>query len=185
MTENQKKEAGKLPQLVDLYKDKGLEIRKNDLAFLLNQKPSEDWIQKHPYVKDLKYIPIGRIEWLMTSIYKSWKVEIKEIQLIGNSIVATVRVHYCNPLDGLWDYTDGVGASVLQTDKGAGAIDFNFLKSSAVQMAAPSAETYAIKDACEKLGKLFGKDLNRGRDIGYENIIKQSQKLQALKTKEP
>jgi hypothetical protein len=58
----------------------------------------------------------------------------------------------------------------LQTDKGAGATDFNALKAGAVMMAAPAAETFAIKDAADKLGKLFGKDLNRKVDIIYDNL---------------
>jgi hypothetical protein len=28
-------------------------------------------------------------------------------------------------------------------------------------MAAPAAESYALKDAAEKLGRIFGKDINR------------------------
>ena len=31
----------------------------------------------------------------------------------------------------------------------------------------PAAESYAVKDAAEKLGKLFGKDLNRKDAFGY------------------
>ena len=38
--------------------------------------------------------------------------------------------------------------------------------------AAPAAESYAIKDAAEKLGKIFGKDLNRKDVIGYESLLK-------------
>ena len=37
-------------------------------------------------------------------------------------------------------------------------------------MAAPAAESYAIKDAVEKLGKLFGKDLNRKDSMGYDML---------------
>ena len=55
----------------------------------------------------------------------------------------------------------------MQTDKDAGAVDFNKIKSSAVQTAAPAAESFAIKDAAEKLGRLFGKDLNRKDIIDY------------------
>lgn len=34
--------------------------------------------------------------------------------------------------------------------------------------ALPTAESYAIKDAAEKLGKLFGKDLNRKDELAFE-----------------
>ena len=67
-------------------------------------------------------------------------------------------------------FHDGIGASPLQTNKDAGAIEFDKIKSNAVMLAAPSAESYAIKDAAEKLGKLFGKDLNRSDKIMYDKI---------------
>jgi hypothetical protein len=69
----------------------------------------------------------------------------------------------------LWQ--DGVGAVALQVDSGSGAIQFDKIKSSAVMIAAPAAETYAEKDAAEKIGKLFGKDINRANQIGYTDLI--------------
>lgn len=181
-------EERQLPTIESLYQNRDLAIQQNKLAVLLNQPPNETWISEHPFVsvKDsegrngkLKYLPIERIEWLMTNVFKTWHVEIRNTQLIGNSVVVTVRVHYTS-LMGDEKWTDGIGATPLQTDKGSGATDFNKLKASAVQMAAPSAETYAIKDACEKLGKLFGKDLNRQRDIAYDSLLKQEERFNSL-----
>ena len=37
-------------------------------------------------------------------------------------------------------------------------------------IAAPMAKSYAIKDAAEMLGKLFGKNLNRKEDIDYTHL---------------
>jgi hypothetical protein len=172
-----------LPSIEVLYKDTALAIKQNQLLVLLNQPPKDDWIQTHPMQKNLKYLPIERMEMLMSAIFKSWRVEIKQTQLIGNSVVVTVRVHYQDVISGEWSWTDGIGAVAMQTDKGSGATDFNALKSNSVQLAAPAAETYAFKDACEKLGKLFGKDLNRSRDIGYDQLLKQEEKLKSLEEK--
>jgi len=38
--------------------------------------------------------------------------------------------------------------------------------------AAPAAESYAVKDAAEKIGKIFGKDLNRADQIVYDELAK-------------
>jgi hypothetical protein len=119
----------------------------------------------------VKYIPIGIIEYLLTRIFSKWRVEIKESKLLANSVQVTVRLHFLDPVSGEWDWQDGIGASPLQTDKGAGAIEFDKIKNGAVMMAAPAAESYAIKDAAEKLGKLFGKDLNRKDVIGYNSLL--------------
>ena len=160
----------KLPALQDLYNDKALAKKESDLNTLLNHEPKKEWLRLHPIAKGVKYMPIERIEYLLTSIFQVWNVEIKEIKLIANSVVVTVRLLYKNPLTGEMLFQDGIGASPLQTDKDAGAIEFNKIKSNAVMLAAPAAESFAVKDAAEKLGKLFGKDLNRADVIMYDKI---------------
>jgi len=161
-----------LPAIIDLYDDESM-VKLDEMSkfnALLNQRPKENWLRKHPNVDNYKYIPIERVEYLMTRIFIRWKVEIKSVFQLANSVVVTVRVHYRDPISGTWDWTDGVGAAPLQTAKGAGAIDWNQIKSAAVQMGAPAAETFAIKDAVEKLGKLFGKDINRKEEIIYDGL---------------
>ena len=164
------KDERKLPALKDLYTGK-LDIkRENDLNILLNQEPKPKWIKSHPMVSNAKYIPIEVIEFLLTTIFIRWHVEIKVTQVIANSVVVTIRLHYQNPIDGEMRYQDGIGASPMQTAKEAGATDFSQIKSGVVMMAAPAAESYAIKDAAEKLGKLFGKDMNRKDAFGYDSL---------------
>ena len=160
----------KLPALQDLYNDKALAKKESDLNTLLNHEPKKEWLRLHPVAKGVKYLPIERIEYLLTSIFQVWNVEIKEIKLIANSVVVTVRLYYKNPLTGDMQFHDGIGASPLQTEKNAGAIEFDKIKSNAVMLAAPAAESFAVKDAAEKIGKLFGKDLNRADVIMYDKI---------------
>lgn len=189
-----------LPALKDLYDEVELTVfeKTNALNVLLNSDPKPDWLQDHPFASreirvdgqkkkiPCKYIPIARVEWLLSKLFFKWRVDIKEIKLIGNSVVCVVRLHYLDIVTGDWTYTDGVGASPLQTDSGAGAIEFDKLKSSAVMMAAPAAETYAVKDAAEKIGKIFGKDVNRADQIAYDSLLnsfdsKERENLDAMK----
>lgn len=162
------KETSQLVKVEQLFADKQGAVAQNELNILLNNEPKPEWFKEHPYIKGYKYIPIARVEWLLTSIFQKWRVEVKDVKHIANSVVVTVRLHVWNPMTKEWDYQDGVGASPLQVDKEASAIDWSKIKSGAVQMAAPSAESYAFKDAAEKFGKLFGKDLNRKDMISYE-----------------
>jgi hypothetical protein len=148
-----------LPKIADLYADKDLYNENQEMHTLLNQPPSPSWIQEHPQTK-MKYIPIGRTEYLLNMIFVDWHVEVLGSQLLANSIAVTVRLHLTYP-NGTKRHFDGVGAAPLQTSAGAGAIDFNQIKSAAVQMALPAAKSYAIKDAADHIGNLFGKDLNR------------------------
>lgn len=160
----------KLPVLQDLYNDKALAIKSDDLNVLLNAEPKKEWLKDHPMAKNVKYIPIERVEYLLTALFQKWYVEIRDTKLIANSVVVTVRLHYQNPITGEMIYQDGIGANPLQTNKNAGATDWTQIKSDAVMKAAPAAESYAIKDAAEKIGKIFGKDMNRADKIMYDTL---------------
>lgn len=172
ITRNKKQETAvqpvkKLPDINSLYANVELTARNNDLNILLNQEPRNEWIKINTLANNSRYIPVHIIEYLLTSIYTKWRVEIKSFSTIANSVVVTVRLYVLDPISGEWDWQDGIGASPIQTEKGAAATDFTKVRNAAVQMAAPAAETYAFKDAAEKLGKIFGKDLNR---MDIENV---------------
>ncbi len=164
-------EKRQLPALADLY-DGDLELKddQNKLNILLNQPPKASWIKDHPFAKGVKYIPIGRIEYLLTRLFIKWWVEVKSIQTIANSCVVTVRLHYQNVENNEWSCQDGIGAAPIQTEKDSGAMDWNKVRTDSVMKAAPAAESYAIKDAAEKIGKIFGKDLNRKDEIIYDTL---------------
>ncbi len=163
-------EKKQLPKLKDLYTGSLDVKRENDLNILLNHEPKKEWLRAHPIASGVVYIPIEVIEYLLTSVFIRWNVEIRKSEVIANSVVITVRLHYQNPVDGEMRFQDGIGAAPIQTAKGAPATDFTQVKSDAVMKAAPAAESYAIKDAAEKLGKLFGKDLNRKDAMGYNAL---------------
>lgn len=164
-------EKRNLPTIQELYSDKLALAKQNDLNILLNQDPKKDWLKQHPILKNVTYIPIERIEWLLTNLFIKWRVEVKDYKLIANSVCSHIRLHYLDPVTNEWDWTDGLGAAPLQTDKDAGATDFNKIKSDAVMKALPASESYAVKDAAEKIGKLFGKDMNRADQIMYDSLV--------------
>jgi hypothetical protein len=162
-----KQQKFQLPKIEDLYAEVELASKYNDLNKILNMPPKPEWVKLNPFADNAPYIPIERIEYLLTSIYIRWWVEIKEVKLIANSVSVTIRLYVIDPVTGDTIWQDGTGASPLQTAKGAGAIEFDKIKGAAVQMGAPAAESYAIKDAAEKFGKIFGKDLGRKDEINY------------------
>lgn len=170
----------KIPTLQELITETDESIKQNALTVILNQQPPAQWLAEHPMIRGYKYIPIERVEWLLTRIFGKWSVEVKETQILANSVVVTVRLHTVNPLNGEAMFQDGIGAAPIQTDKGAGASDWNAVKSDGVQKAAPSAESYAIKDAAEKFGKIFGKDVSRKMNLDYNSLLKQTSHADAI-----
>ena len=164
----------KLPTLQELLIEKEDSLKQNALTVLLNQDPPAKWLVTHPMIRDYRYIPIEKIEYLLTRIFGNWTVEIRATQIVANSVVVTVRLHVINPISGQPMWQDGIGAAPIQTDKGAGATDWNAVKTDGVQKAAPAAESYAVKDAAEKFGKIFGRDVSRKGSMNYTDLLKKS-----------
>ena len=157
-----------LPKIKDIYSDK-LTVQKDDVfVTLMNQPPQPKWIKEHPFIKGYKYLPIERVEYLLKTIFKRYRIEITGQGQSFNGVWVTVRVHYLHPITNEWDFHDGIGASQLQTSKGTSPADLGNINNGALSMAFPNAKTIAIKDACDHFGKLFGADLNRKDVISYE-----------------
>jgi hypothetical protein len=149
------------------------------LKSILNSPVNTKWLKNHPTAKNVKYLPIDKIEILLDMIFQEWRIELLSVSQLAQSVCVTVRVHYKNPITGEWSFHDGVGASPLQTNAGKSAADLANIKNNAVQLAAPAAKSYAIKDAVEHLGKAFGRDINRSDTVGYEFLYGQEDKSKA------
>ena len=157
-----------LPKIKDIYSDK-LTVQKDDVfVTLMNQPPQPKWVKEHPFIKGYKYLPIERVEYLLKTIFKRYRIEITGQGQSFNGVWVTVRVHYLHPITNEWDFHDGIGASQLQTSKGTSPADLGNINNGALSMAFPMAKTIAIKDACDMFGRLFGADLNRKDVISYE-----------------
>ena len=117
-----------LPTLKDLHHDESVAFKNDQLNLLLNQPTPEKWIKDHPFAKNVKYIPIDKVEFLLTRIFQEWKVEIIKYSALFNSVSCHIRLHYKNPISGEWSFHDGVGAVGVQTDAGKSAADLGAIK---------------------------------------------------------
>lgn len=183
-----------MPKIQDLYEEKDIQIlsKFNEFNKVLNAPPKPQWIRHHPTATKevrqangelkkvpIEYIPIGITEYLLTSLFIKWRPEVLEVGIMANSVYVTVRVHVLNPLTMEWEWYDGVGAVPIRVNKGAGTTDFTQMQSSAIQTGLPAAKSYAISDAADCIGKIFGKDLNRNAEMDYQPM--QEAKGNALK----
>lgn len=142
-------------------------VKRDQFLQVVNTPPPDAWVKDHPIAKGVKYMPIERIELLLTRIFQEWHVEIKREGQLANSVYVTVRLHYRDPIADEYRWQDGTGAAPIKTDKGANASDMGAIKNDAIMTGLPAAESFAIKDAAEKIGRLFGKDLNRKDVSGF------------------
>lgn len=160
----------KLPTLAEIHGDIDLARDKDQLKKILNQPPPEKWLRNHPLAKvkndqgqtvAARYMPVDKTEYLLDTIFQDWKIEVLREGVMFQSVYCTVRLHYLNPMTQEWMFHDGVGAKSVQVNQGASASDLGQIKDAAVQMALPAAKSFAIKDAADHLGKIFGRDINR------------------------
>lgn len=157
-----------LPKIQELYNDKVTTAKADQFMALMNHPPKPEWVRVHPYIKGYKYLPIERVEFLLKTIFKRYRIEITGQGQSFNGVWVTVRVHYINPVTGDWDFNDGIGAAQIQTKKGESPADLSQITNNAIGIAFPIAKTEAIKNACKSFGKLFGSDLSRTEDIHYQ-----------------
>lgn len=141
-----------------------MKLDRDRLNKFLNKEPEKAWIKQ---LNGIEYIPIEIIEDLMTRIFRVWNVEVKEVKSLFNSVQVTVRVHYEDPITERMLFQDGVGAAPMQVDAGQAAANMQRIKHNAVQIGAPAAKSYAIKDAVEHIGKLFGRDIGRKNALPF------------------
>lgn len=161
-------------KIKDIYTDIEKAVATDGLMVILNQPPAPEWVKKHPYINNYKYLPIERVEFLLKSIFKTnYKIEVLNSTMLLNTIAVTVRVHFKDLISNEWMFHDGVGAQEIQTRAESGHLlmDMSNINRGAVMMALPIAKTMAIKDACDHFGKLFGSDLNRKDNITYSQDL--------------
>jgi hypothetical protein len=183
------KQENKLPSLQDILSENEVYGKSEALNAILNAEPPAKWVKVHPFITDWKYIPIDKIEYLLRKVFKSYKIEILREGTAFNGVFVVVRIHYLNPATNQMDYHDGIGACQLQTKKGTSPADLANINNGAVSMAFPIAKTFAVKDACDHFGKLFGSDLNRKDTVPFQadaeiiNRVEQRKKLLQTKAK--
>lgn len=187
----QSKKEYVVPTLLDLHKNPEQAFEDDQFNYILNQPPHETWVKQHPIAKvkndagnevPAKYLPIDKVEFMLTRIFQRWRVEILSCGVMFNSCYCVIRLHVYSPLSDTWTFHDGVGAKSVQVDKGSSAADLGSIKDAAVMMALPSAKTYAIKDAADHLGKLFGRDLNRRDTIKFAGAYTPKDEEEDTKT---
>lgn len=173
--------------LAKIAEDAGVlgELTTNDqFLTVVNNDPPVSVVKEHPFAKGVKYLPIEYVENLLTTIFQDWYVEIIDSGQLLNAVFVNVRLHYRHPVLKEWRHQDGTGAMDVQTESGKSASDLAAIRSNAVMKALPAAKSYAIKDAAEHIGKLFGRDLNRKDAPDFEPIYQRESERQYVKERQ-
>jgi len=167
----------KLPTFTEFMALEVPQEKKAELfKFWLNQNPPQSWIKKVPVGsgKEADYLPVECVEHLLTTLMISWNIEIKSITYHLNVVNVTVRLHYISPIDNYSYWQDGTAGFEMYHSEKSGGIDRS------ARTASQAAETFAFKDAADKIGSIFGRNLNRKTQFDYfTNYQKVSEKPEA------
>ena len=134
-------------------------------------------VKQSPSSDKASYLPIGLIENQLDELYSGlWQTE-GTVELMGNSIVATVTLKVFHPTAKLWISRTGIGAKKVQLNKGAAAMDTSQMKADAFEKGAPAAKSMALRNAAQSLGQVFGRNLNRDIDEPLMYLDEQAEAL--------
>lgn len=161
-------------------------LSEEERELIMASDPNPKWIKRHPTITvqrtnpatglkesaQLEYIPIDKIETLLDIFYLRKSIQVVEQGQLFNAVYVKVRVRVFDPTINDWIEHDGVGACEVQTKRGASAADMSAIVNGAVQKALPAAKSYAIKDATDHLGNIFGRNVGRENTIDATMIMK-------------
>lgn len=140
-----------------------VEKREAMIAFQmrLNQHPPSGQVLQHPMSKK-DYLPISYIQTTLDEIFPgTWYDENFKSSVIGNEIVGQIDLVVMHPITGQWIRHTGAAAAMIRQTSGAQITDINAKIKNALEGDYPHLASDCLKNAAKKLGKAFGRDLNR------------------------
>ena len=149
----------------------GVERVGSALYTLLESNPPSEWIVKeNDGVRQYDTLPIERIDYLLRNIYTQHYLEVLEVKPGSNFIAVTVRVHVLCPDSAKWKHTDGGASERLKGQE-----------SNCLQIAIALAQ----KNACKRLGRIFGRDLNREKATEKVAIVEPEEAIEVTEESSP
>lgn len=134
--------------LEKLYSELGYVGEIENLDEILNSDPKKEWVQEHDQIKGFKFLPIQKVEFLLSRLFENPRIKINTSELARSERSVHVTVSVIYEKKGKEFIMDGIGAAQVNSKQ-------------TIDMAFPLAKSLAIKDACDHFGKIFGRDLNR------------------------
>lgn len=130
----------------------------------LNSRP-----EKTDEKDGIETVPISVLENDLDEVYLGlWKTENFRFQVIANEIAGTIDLHVFDPQAKVWIVRSGSAAVMIRQKKDSEITDIGAKIKNGLMMDFPKLETMCLKAAAKRLGKKFGRDLNRKFEDDYE-----------------
>lgn len=142
---------------------------REDFMKRLDEKPNRTEKQNN-----VDSVPISFLEHELDEVYMGlWSTTNFRYQVIANEIVGTLDLSVFDPSAKMWLHRSGSAAVMIRQKSGAELTDISSKIKNGLQMDFPKLESMCLKAAAKKLGKRFGRDLNRKFEDEYDNIYTQ------------
>ena len=152
-------------------------IQRQHFQGLLDRIPPKEVVKIHPFLRNVKYLPISYVEGLLDALFFSqWDTKNFKYQLIGNELSGDIELTYLDPITKRERTLSGSAAvqiqvNALKADEKKGmskeelsryALDLhNNKKPAALVGAIGTLKTDCLKNATKSIGSTFGRNLNR------------------------
>lgn len=183
----------KVQNEIEIFKEKALEeinkqeIIDNDVRIkaqnfqkkFLHKNPPSNEIQTNTFANNSKYVPISFLEMNLDELFfGAWETQNFQYLVIANEIVGSLELRYFHPTLKIWVTRVGAGAVQIQmvSVKKGGSGDITNIKDKITNTLTkdfPHLKAECFRNACQSIGKLFGRDLNREHADQYQPILKK------------
>lgn len=149
----------------------------------LNKTPDPSEVQVNAQAGNSKYLPISYIEMELDELFLGlWETENFRWSVMANEVVGALDLKVFHPIVKQWIRRSGAAAVMIQqksqTNGGTGDItDIGQKIKNTLVKDFPHLESECIKSAAKKLGKAFGRDLNRKFEDTYTPVYTQEAEL--------
>ncbi|WP_027380799.1 hypothetical protein [Chryseobacterium daeguense] len=139
-----------------------LRIKLQNFVTNLNKHDPKDGVESTPDGR-ARSIGISHIEMTLDEYFLGlWETENFRWSVISNEVVGSLDLIVTHPVTGQKYKRVGAASIIIMVDKGASALDVTKKKANALDLGFPKLKAECLKNAAQSLGKLFGRDLNRG-----------------------
>lgn len=152
-------------------------IKTSDFNALLERGVSASLLKPHPFISRVQMIPISHIEGLLDALFfGQWGTRNFTTRREGNEIVGHIELYYYHPITQRELTKTGAASVEIQVNalskdekktmtpaaKSMHALSLEVnKKSNALMLGYPKLLTMCLKNAAYKIGKTFGRDINR------------------------
>jgi len=132
----------------------------DNLKTALGEHPPVKQIDKNKYAGGSLYVPIGYIQAKLDQIFLTWDWTIDKQEFVAGNCVVTGTL-ICHTMSGKMIKRSGIGVSEVKVEPNG------LVVKKAMEKGYPKSDAQALKNASQKLGNIFGRNLNRKFKWGH------------------